>query len=249
MLPANFRETGLHVQRVRSTKLRQFQVLGERATGTNVVRKLIEKNVALERTEGLGWKHATPHMVGIPDELLVVCVVRNAMDWARSMHKRPWHAHPAMQEFDFSQFLRSEWVSIVDRVDDFEEIHPEMSLQGQVLQYDRHPINGLPFENLFQLRRLKLESMLGMLNRGCNTVFVQLEMVQSNPEKFVKLMRRVFQLSSTSERFKPVTRRLGNRFHSGTIRPPTPEQMNDLDRGFMKRQLDLTIESSLGYDY
>ncbi|MDQ7071266.1 MAG: hypothetical protein Q9M48_11120 [Rhodobacterales bacterium] len=249
MLPANFRESGLYAHRVNATKLTQFQVLGERATGTNVVRKLIEKNVKLTRTERLGWKHATPHMVGIPDELLVVCVVRNAEDWARSMHKRPWHADPAILDLEFSQFLRQEWMSIVDRPDDFEEIHPELGLQGQALQYDRHPISGLPFENLFQLRRLKLEAMLGVLNRGCNAVFVQLEMVQSDPERFVTLMQNVFQLTSPAPRFKPVTRRLGNRFRLGQERPPTPEKMNDLDRGFMKRQLDLTIEASLGYDY
>lgn len=249
MLPADFRETGLHVHRVNSVSPQQFQVLGERATGTNVVRKLIEKNVSLTRTEGLGWKHAMPHMAAIPDECLVVCVVRNAESWAKSMHKRPWHAHPRMQELDFSHFLRSEWVSIVDRLQDFEEISPELEVQGQILQYDRHPINGLPFENLFQLRRLKLESMLGVLNRGCNAVFVQLEMVQANPEQFVKSMRQVFDLTSPAPRFKPVTRRLGNRFRQGTKRPQTPEVIPELDRGFMKRQLDLAIETSLGYDY
>ena len=41
MLPASFRDTGLHVHRV---------------NGANVVRKLIEKNTRLTRTEGLGWK-------------------------------------------------------------------------------------------------------------------------------------------------------------------------------------------------
>ena len=106
---------GWHFQRTHDAPPTQFQVLGERACGTNMIRKLIEKAWRIERTEGLGWKHAIPGMVAIPERCVVVCVQREVFSWARSLYKRPWHADAAMQTLPFSEFIRAEWQSIVDR--------------------------------------------------------------------------------------------------------------------------------------
>ncbi|MDX1781515.1 MAG: hypothetical protein R3256_09350, partial [Thalassovita sp.] len=176
-----FRETGTVLRRVNDLPLTQFQVIGERASATNLVRKLIEKNVQIDRTEALGWKHAAPRMPAIPRDFLVVVVVRNAESWALSMHKRPWHLDPRLQVLGFSQFIRSPWRGIVDRPTDFEELRPDIAdkVLGEHLQYDRHPITGRLFANLFQMRSVKLASHLGMLNRGCNLMLVKAETVQA----------------------------------------------------------------------
>lgn len=250
MLPADFRHTGLHFHRVNPVAPVQFQVLGERGSGTNLVRKLLEKNTPLLRTEGLGWKHAAPHMVAIPDHLVTICAVRNATNWARSMFNRPWHADPRMQQLGFSQFIRAQWQGIVDRPGDFEEIHPELTVEGAILQFDRHPITGLPFENLFQLRRTKLEALMGMLNRDCNVVFVQLETVQRDPEDFVTRFLAALDFSPMRKEFSPVIRRMGQRMRMAVRdRPAAPEAFSPEDRKFMLSQLDLRLEATLGYDY
>ncbi|WP_322865613.1 hypothetical protein U5922_005030 [Aquicoccus sp. G2-2] len=254
MLPKDFAErfatTGLYVRRVSARPPVQFQVLGERGTATNMVRKVIDKNVGIERTEGLGWKHAVPHMVAIPEDMLVICVVRNAVSWALSMHKRPWHAHPEVQALPFSEFIRAEWRGIVDRPADFEEIHPELvaHVDAAELQFDRHPITGKRFANLFDLRNVKQAAMLGMLNRDCNVLVVKAELVQLDQPRFAAWMIEQFGLPISGLRIKPVTARLGNRFNrSADAR--TPEEMSEADAAFMRSQLDLGMEAALGYDY
>lgn len=254
MLPADFTarfaETGLYVHRTTEAPLTQFQVLGERACGTNMVRKAMDKNVELYRTEGLGWKHAVPHMVAIPDNMLVVACVRNAESWALSMHKRPWHSHPRLQVMEFSDFIRAPWQGIVDRASDFEELHPELvpHVEGAELQYDRHPITGLPFANLFELRTVKQAALLGMLNRGCNMLVVKAELVQRDQAGFIAWMIEHFGLPLKGLRIKPVAQRLGNRFNRAAA-VETPKEMTPEDRAFMRGALDMEMEAALGFAY
>lgn len=243
-------QTGWQMHRVHQEPPSQFQVLGERACGTNVVRKLIEKAWQIDRTEGLGWKHAAPGMVAIPKRMLVVCVQRSALSWAQSLYKRPWHAHPTLQAAPFSTFIRSEWNSIVDRTSDFDMIHPETHVDGQPLQLDRHPITGKLFETIFAMRTVKSAALLGMRNRGCDVAYVQLEAVQRDPEAFVTALGQAFDLPPTDTGYRPVTRRLGTRFNpSVPSRPEAPDVWSDEDRAFALSQLTPDIEASWGYSY
>lgn len=83
----------------------RYQVFGERSSGINFVKRLIGRNMPLLPTEELGWKHGFPQMTAVPPDTLVVCVTRNAVDWARSMHAKPWHCTPEMQRRAFSRSL------------------------------------------------------------------------------------------------------------------------------------------------
>lgn len=251
-IPESFRQSGLFLRRSHDLPLTQFQVLGERGSATNLVRKLIEKNAAIMRTEALGWKHAIPGMVAVPQDFLVVAVVRDARDWALSMHKRPWHADPTLQALPFGAFLRAQWRGIVDRGADFEQIHPEIAdkVQGLRLELDHHPVTGKPYPNLFALRRTKLEGLLSFLNRDCNLLLVRAETVQADPEGFVKWFLQETGLPLSGKKIAGVKRRLGTRFkHSVPERGETPQVMAEDDLAFMRQELDLTLEAALGYDY
>ncbi|MFP4328218.1 MAG: hypothetical protein ACLFQL_09440 [Paracoccaceae bacterium] len=251
-LPEGFRDSGRLIRRVTDRPPVQFQVIGERASATNLVRKLIEKNVRIDRTEALGWKHGAPHMVAIPPDFLVICVVRNAESWALSMHKRPWHAHPDLQRLSFSRFIRAPWHGIIDRPSHFERIPAEIvdRVEGAELQLDRHPITGQRFASLFELRRVKLAAHLGFLNRDCNLLLLRAEQVQTDPEGFVAWFSDIFGLAPRGPEFSGVTRRLGNRFRLAVReREATPEAMTPEDRAFLRAELDLDTEAALGYTY
>jgi len=254
MYPDDFSETmktqGWYLWRANTAPLSMFQVIGERATATNMVRKVIDKNIELFRTEGLGWKHSAPHMVALPDEMLTVVVVRNAVSWALSMHKRPWHAHPDLQAMEFPDFIRAPWRGIIDRASDFEEIHPELVplVAGAELQYDRHPITGARFANLFELRAVKQAAHLGMLNRDCNVLVVKAELVQLDQVGFAATLIEKLGLPLKGLRIKPVTNRLGNRFNRA-LPVQTPNDLSEDDHAFMMQSLDLETEAALGYDY
>ncbi|UYV38912.1 hypothetical protein N4R57_07800 [Rhodobacteraceae bacterium D3-12] len=189
-------------------------------------------------------------MVAIPDQVLTIIVVRNAVNWALSMHKRPWHAHPDLQALEFSDFIRAEWRGIVDRPSDFEEIHPEFApiIAGAELQYDRHPITGKRFANLFDLRNVKMAGHLGMLNRDCNVLIVKAELVQLDQVGFAAWMIETLDLPLNGLRIKPVTNRLGNRFNR-SVPVETPSELSADDHAYMMQMLDLDAEAALGYDY
>ena len=246
----DLRGHGYAFHRVSASPPDLFQVMGERGSGTNVIRKLIERNTTAFRTEGLGWKHGFPVMPAIPQRLIVVCVVRDARKWALSMHKRPWHQDPRDQALGFSDFIRAPWRSVVDRPEDFEAISDECPSRGEVLQYDRDPITGLPFSSLFALRRAKLAALRGIANRGCSYAFVQMEHVLADPEDFMIRFREHFDLMPRPRPFQMISRSMGqNMSLSVEARPKTPDAMSEADLAFMRGELDLEDEALCGYDY
>lgn len=91
----------------------RYQVLGERCSGTNFVRSLLEQNTTLTRSAYLGWKHGFPTMQLMPRDLLPIIVFRNPVKWAASMYRKPWHReNPAA--ISFAEFLREPFASFID---------------------------------------------------------------------------------------------------------------------------------------
>lgn len=251
-LSAELRQKGCAFHHREGPGPRLFQVMGERASGTNVVRKAIEQNLDLKRSDGLGWKHGFPSMAAIPQSMLVICLFRNAVDWSLSMHKRPWHAHPDLLSMPYPDFIRAQWRTVVDRVSDFDWIDPQLgkASKGRVLQYDRHPITGDPFANLFVLRHAKMVSLLGLRNRLCHFAWIKLEAFQNDPELVLSRLCNAFDVSPLHDEFKGVKRRMGTRYTPMVRdRPETPSEQSAEDREFMRSQLDLRVEALLGYEY
>ena len=242
--------TGLCMHRAHTNPIRQFQVFGERGSGTNVIRKTLQLNVKMKRVESLGWKHGFPQMVAIPNNLLVICVVRDAWRWAQSMHKRPWHSEPDLQELSFSDFIRAEWRSIVDRPTDFEMLHDELTVDGVPLQFDRHPITGKRFENLFALRTAKLQALAGFANRNCSFLYVTLESFNEDPEGFVKTVCETYDVARRPREFRFVERRMGN-LHNRSVKLADLGSKDGAqsDFAFMAQQLDHDLEALFGYSY
>lgn len=225
----------------------RFQVLGERSSGTNLVNRLLARNSNLNATEILGWKHGFPQMMAIPADLAVICVVRNAADWALSMHAKPWHTVPDMQALEFSDFIRAPWQTIIDRPRYFEGAK---QLIGQTLQPDRHPLTGELFRNLFALRQAKLTSLLGFLNRDCTCAVLRTEEVQDAPEERIGQLVDALGGTGRGGGFRTVHRRLGSRFRPAIAeRPATPDRITETDLAFLRAEVAREQESALGYSY
>ncbi len=242
----SFRDTGLSV--ILRAPVRRFAVFGERSSGTNFARRLIEKNTTLIAEDGLGWKHGHPAMVAIPPDVAVICVVRDARSWVRSMHARPWHCTRAMQELGFSAFLRAEWQTVLDRPRYFPQVEG-MGARHMPLQADRDPMTGKPFADIFALRRSKLSGLFSFLSRDCTIVFTRLEAIQSDPKGWVGAVCAGLEVPPSGA-YDPVQNRLGQRFQPAIEpRPPTPKAVSAVDLEFLKSRLDLRQEAAMGYDY
>lgn len=227
----------------------RFQVMGERSSGTNFAKRILGRNTPLAPSEDLGWKHGFAQMIAVPADMVVVCMVRGAADWARSMHAKPWHCSAAMQALPFSDFIRAEWDTIVDRDRYFEEA-ARLGLRGQPLQQDRDPVTGARFADIFALRQVKLAALLGYARRDCNVAILRMEELIADPEGTVAAFRDAFALPAPEGDFRGITKRLGSKFRPAVeSRPATPERLSEADLAFLRSRVDISQEALLGYTY
>ncbi|MEP3677021.1 hypothetical protein [Sulfitobacter sp.] len=248
VLAADMARTGWHIHKAHDTPVDRFQVLGERGCGTNVIRKTVQDALRIRRTEALGWKHAVPAMIALPPSFLTICALRAPDKWAHSLYKRPWHAAPEIQRLDFPAFLRHEWISCVDDMGHFDNIAPRLKPLGEELQWDRHPVTGARYENIFAMRNLKHRALLGLPTRGASVVYVSLDAFNAAPQAFLADLSKAFHLTYTEQGYAPVTRRMGNRWTAAVAdRLPAPEAWDDADKAWMHSQLDSRIETTLGF--
>lgn len=246
LVPDDFARTGLYFASNGVVPTR-YQVIGERSSGTNHVKRLLGRNTPLAPVEILGWKHGGLQALAIPRDLVVVLSLRNALDWALSMYAKPWHTPPEMQRLEFSAFLRAKWATIIDHQKYFQDTGPLMV--GEPLQQDRDPL-GLPYANLFALRVGKLAAHLSLINRSCSLVIARHETVLADPESFLAQFRSATGLPPSDSPLRPVVKRLGSRFMPAVPdRPARPDAMPRADRAYMLEQLDLALEAALGYRY
>ncbi len=228
--------------------LTRYQVLGERSSGTNFVSRLIGRNTGLTPTDAYGWKHGFPQMLAVAPDTLIIGAVRDAFDWVRSMHTKPWHTRPALQALEFSDFLRAPWDTIIDRPRYFDGAK-QLGLIGAPLQQDRSPDTGEMFENLLALRAAKARALLSFRNRGCRVLLVRMESVIADPEGFLASFAANTGAGLNTP-YRPVMKRLGSRFKPASdVRPETPKTLSDADRAFIMSQLDPDLEAELGYVY
>lgn len=242
-LPDSFATTGFHAT-CTGDKITRYQVVGERSSGTNFVKRLLGRNTALTPGEDLGWKHGFPHMRAVPANLAVICVVRSPLTWARSMHAKPWHTTPALQKLAFSDFIRAPWDTIIDRPRYFDKAEGDI---GQALQFDRDPLTGKRFDNLFALRTAKLRGALTHLNRDCTCIVLRMEEATTDPEATLTRLCTALDTQPNAT-FRPVVKRLGSKFKPAVNnRPDTPKDLSPQDRAFVQQATDTPLETALGY--
>lgn len=241
--------TGWHLHKAHDAQVDRFQVLGERGCGTNVIRKIVHDTLKLRKTEALGWKHGFPQMIALPPTFLTIVAVRNPRNWAHSLYRRPWHADPAVQQLRFSDFLRGPWQARVDKLGHFDNIPPRLTPQDHELQWDRHPVTGTRFENIFAMRNLKHRALLGLPARGASVVYVSLDAFNAAPEAFIADLALTFTLQPTGRGYASVARRMGTRFTPAVAdRAAAPDTWAEGDLAWMYSQLDPVIESTLGFE-
>lgn len=143
---------------------KQFYVIGERGSGTNFVDHALRTCLEINSVNTYGWKHGFPTYPAYDPSTLYVLVVRNVMDWIKSLYRRPHETGNRYKEVTFSQFIRMKWEGrfnryslTPERIAD-ERIDQFKHLFGGVLQYDRDPITGKRFANPMKLRTAKMRA-------------------------------------------------------------------------------------------
>ena len=141
--------------------MESYILLGERCSGTNVIEAVVRRNAGLVVSHVAGFKHfpkkLTPELADEMRRLPALLVVRHPISWLRSLYAQPWHAAPNLKSLGFSDFLRSEWMSVWDSE---ANIDPSDSRYGFEMLEDRDAETGQRFANVLRLRTGKLKLML-----------------------------------------------------------------------------------------
>lgn len=234
-------ENGIEVVRQFDQPLADFQVFGERSSGTNIVRTTLSNNLSLRHRVFAGWKHGFPNAVGIAPASLVVCVFRDPVDWITSLYMKPFHTRAEMRGLPFGEFLRHEWQSHIDRPR-YLGVKKIPDIKYGVLQQDRHPLTGAPFRNACELRSVKAQALLGFRNRGVNYCFLKLETFLVDKAGALEAIARTFDLPFPGEVIDS-DGDMGRGAFQETERPRPSQE----DLSFMLAELDAGVESDLGY--
>ncbi|MFV0301327.1 MAG: hypothetical protein ACK5IP_10685 [Paracoccus sp. (in: a-proteobacteria)] len=237
----------MYLNRTTQTIASSFRLYGERCSGTNFLRALVERNLPglmfgndynFEKHDFVNPAHVRETEVGL-------VIIRNALDWLTSLHRNPHQVGAWHQSLDFSGFLRHEWSSVFNGnlINDQERL----DIRDQELLLDRHPVTGARIGNVVQLRNLKVQSQLKVRHLYPKWMIVRYETVRDAPNLVVHNLARL-----TGHKPPKVLQGVeqdmsmpsgANRRHL-PYAAYTPE---DLD--FVARNLDLQQEQALGFRY
>lgn len=225
----------------------QFSIKGERCSGTNYLRFLLLKNFSNAELVDVGWKHdfldiRAPEIYGVRDNYIMFVMFRNPYDWIRSLHKNPHHLHPDFRDKVFSDFIRSEWVSIIEGFTEYER--PNISHRAELL-LERHPLTLERFKNAFQLRNAKNINFLGMKNIFNNIFFINIEDLQKDWARYITELNDIF-FKNKGLVPQNVDLYKGEELFGQYI-PAIYDKIGDDDFNFMVDQLDWSVERAIGY--
>ncbi len=225
---------------------KMFQVFGERRSGTNFASALLAKNTPLKEVSQFGWKHGIPSFPVFPKSCLFVVILRDPIDWLKALYRAPFEVAPGIQDLPFREFIRCEWESVyTPRKSGWRGHGYELDFslgRGEILQLDRHPVEGRRYRNVLELRNVKLAGHLSLLSRSINCVVVRYEDVNRDPEHLLSVVRDVFRIP-VRDKALLLKQRVG---------PSSPRQnaITDLsaaDMEHIKTHLDLAQELRCGY--
>ena len=239
----------MRIIRQNNMMITDFQVFGERSLGTNYLSEMLKLNLYIEATRDYGWKHGFPTAIVYRHRSLLFVSSRNVLDWVLSMYAKPWHTTKHMQELSFSDFIRHEWQTVVDQRRGISMRRITDGRLMQPMQFDVHPLSGLYFKNLIEMRNFKNTGFLSFKNRFCNVVYLKHEDFKSDPFRYLEEISDIFRIKMKAD-VQNISRRLGARIPLKTkhIRN-IPKSISNEDKVFIFKHLDLKIEEEIGYNY
>jgi len=240
----------------------EVQLFAERCTGSNFLESLLASNLpTLKITRTYGNKHwLSPEFLNetcFSEATGLIILARSPFAWLRSIHRTPWHTTLKLRKADFSSFIRSQWVCVIDE-------HAGVSASdarfGQAILKESHPEeNGRPFSNILEMRSVKHRIWLDRLDPLPNFSRIRYEDLLLKPEMELK------PIAEMAGENLPVPLRV-TRAYKGKLswkkklfnelpfqgvgfykpKPLYPLSMKDID--FIQNELDPEVESRLGYD-
>lgn len=183
--------------------IKYFTTLGERCTGSTFLRYAIEWNFNIHFFNICG-KHFFGHdnsdfMDEIMDETLVICIVRDPIDWIDSFFKRLHHV-PIQNKKSIYNFLNNEFYSIYELGD----------VKDQERLDDRHIRTKERYRNIFELRRTKYDFFLNDVPKlAKNWVIVRYEDLRDDYDATLDRIKERFNLECKETPYRRIEKYKG----------------------------------------
>ena len=142
---------------------KNFTILGERSSGTEILKQFILYNFDIPYTQDFGSTHFFgfyDYKLMFTEETLFLCIVRDPVDWLNAFYQNPQYVPIQNQSLD--NFLEKPFYSIWPKSES--EIKRESTIES-IISEDRNIITNKTYENIFELRKVKMEYLTETLTK------------------------------------------------------------------------------------
>jgi hypothetical protein len=223
--------------------IKNIIIRGERCSGTNYLRCLINQNINIDVID-LGWKHSYLNIFDkklvSQNDYLVIFIFRNPVDWVKSLYNNTWHfekKHKKVKNID--KFIRYEQKQVIRGLSEFKEYDPNIELY-----WERHPFTLEKPKNICQLRNWKNENFLSCSNIFENVEYIKYEDLVVDPKMWIDyLNKKYFNLEYN---FNNVDYYKGDK-KQGLFNKNVYDKLSVENIEFIRDNLDWSIEEKIGY--
>ncbi len=218
----------------------EIQLLGQRCSGTNYLRRLLKRNLAdVQITTKFSHKHLWSGSFDFdrsPGDTIFAIVVRNPYDWVRSVHRDPHHCSDLLGT-SFSDFIRSRWQAWSGPEWNNPDPKIRESVKGPANLIEQSP-------NVLALRNAKVSTFLRIRDEFPNTMIFRLEDLQQNPQILMADFADKFDLELTGH-FQSVTEYKST---DKAYKPKPLIKITDQDLEHIRSSLNWANERRLGFN-
>lgn len=227
---------------LRTGYINKFVILGERCSGTNLLKMLMETNFDCEYSIDYHHKHFFGHFdydskIDELPQTIFLCVVRNFYEWVLSFYNKQHHLKRVsnLQEF------------LCQEIHSFDENENE-------IQQDMNFETLEPYKNIFDLRKTKCCFMLDTLPKKVHHYYyINYENICNSLQQvnFLEKLASLFPLNKKNHMFTSISFNAQIYNHSNVKKLFSPQKYFFYDSKILEyidANLDVALEKRLGYD-
>ncbi|KAK9840589.1 hypothetical protein WJX81_003231 [Elliptochloris bilobata] len=245
-----------------------FCILSERSSGSNYLESLIKANLQLPVAHNCPWKHEMEYdlakfnpFADLDEDVLVVAIVRNAIDWVSSLYMQPYYA-PSHCDASFADFLTRPWTP--GKVSESKAIgaiaNSTYCAKTQSSHQEYEQKQGHYASSVLELRTWKLKRIRKLCNTRRQASCVRYEDLLADPQRFLERLTERFHIKVKLGFFQEVTSYKGIEAPEHRSYKPSSEAQrlrggypsslyNATTLALLRHGLDLRFEASLDYFY
>ena len=185
--------------------IEHFMILSERCAGSHFVQYALLENFNIQY---LKEHHKQKHFFGHENDIysqeeidrtLLICLVREPVEWIDSFFKRLHHVPPENKS-NIDNFLKNEWYSIYE----------EGEIKGKEIMEDRNMNTKLRYKNILELRKTKNDYFLRTVKQKFKHVLIlKYEDLRDDYNNTLDVIQKRFQLSKKEADYKKILRYKG----------------------------------------